>query len=70
HLRISAAALRQQPGRRAPSISVSDPALERWQQVQRDLRALAAPDLAALTVAVETLENLAAGRTHDLAGLL
>jgi len=34
-------------------------ALERWEQVLRDLRALATPDLAALTVAVETLEALA-----------
>jgi hypothetical protein len=48
----------------------SDPALERWQQMQRDLRALAAPDFAALTVAVEAMENLAAGRTHELARLL
>ena len=70
HLRISAAALRHHSRRRAPSAAASDPALERWQQVQRDLRALAAPDLAALTVAVEALENLAAGRTHDLARLL
>jgi glutamate dehydrogenase len=70
HLRISAAALAHDPRRRKPSAAASDPALERWQQVQRDLRALAVPDLAGLTVAVETLENLAAGRTHDLAGLL
>jgi glutamate dehydrogenase len=70
HLRISAAALRHDSRRRAPSAGSGDPALERWQQLQRDLRALATPDLAALTVAVEALENLAAGRTQDLAGLL
>jgi glutamate dehydrogenase len=69
HLRISAAALRHD-SRRPPSAGPGDPALERWQQLQRDLRALATPDLAALTVAVEALENLAAGRTQDLAGLL
>jgi len=34
--------------------------LERWEQVLRDLRALATPDLAALTVAAEALEALAA----------
>jgi hypothetical protein len=38
--------------------------------LQRDLHALASPDLAALTVAVEALENLAAGRTHELVRLL
>jgi glutamate dehydrogenase len=70
HLRISAAALRHESKRRAPSAGAGDPALERWQQLQRDLRALAAPDLAALTVAVEALENLAASRAHDLARLL
>jgi glutamate dehydrogenase len=70
HLRISAAALRHDSRRPAPSAGSGDPALERWQQLQRDLRALATPDLAALTVAVEALENLAAGRTQDLARLL
>jgi glutamate dehydrogenase len=70
HLRISAAVLAGDSGRRAFSGPASDPALGRWQQVQRDLRALPAPDLAALTVAVETLGNLAAGRTHDLTRLL
>jgi glutamate dehydrogenase len=70
HLRISAAVLAGHSGRRTYSAATSDAALERWQQVQRDLRALVAPDLAALTVAVETLENLAAGRTHELARLL
>ena len=72
HLRLSAAALRHDRARRgsAAPAPARDPALERWQQLQRDLRALAAPDLAALTVAVEALENLAGGRTHDLAHLL
>ena len=72
HLRITAAALGQHARRagNSPAALAGDPALERWQQVQRDLRALATPDLAALTVAVEALENLAAGRAHDLAGLL
>jgi glutamate dehydrogenase len=72
HLRISAAALRHdRTHRSAPAAAPArDPALERWQQLQRDLRALAVPDLAALTVAVEALEHLAAGRTHDLTRLL
>jgi glutamate dehydrogenase len=70
HLRISAAALAHERGRRVPSGAASDAALERWQQVQRDLRALAAPDLAGLTVAVETLDTLAAAGAHDLARLL
>jgi glutamate dehydrogenase len=70
HLRISAAALARDARRRTAAAPASDPALERWQQVERDLRALPAPDLAALTIAVETLENLAAGRAHDLARLL
>jgi glutamate dehydrogenase len=70
HLRISAAALAHELPRRAPSAPASNPALERWLQVQRDLRTLAAPDLAGLTVAVEALENLAAEPTHDLAALL
>ena len=72
HLRITAAALGQHARRagQVPVVLAADPALERWLQVQRDLRALATPDLAALTVAVEALENLASGRAHDLAGLL
>jgi hypothetical protein len=48
----------------------TDPALERWQQILRDVRSLAAPDLAALTVAVEALEILATGRNKTLASLL
>ncbi|HEY4880824.1 MAG TPA: hypothetical protein VIH80_01480, partial [Steroidobacteraceae bacterium] len=70
HLRISAAALAPGRGRGPAAAPASDPALERWQQVQRDLRALAAPDLAGLTVAVDTLDNLAAARPHELARLL
>jgi glutamate dehydrogenase len=74
HLRISGAALRHERAQRTAPVAAAaaarDPALERWQQLQRDLRALAVPDLAALTVAVEALGNLAAGRTHDLARLL
>ena len=70
HLRISAAALRHDRRRRSAPAPARDPALDRWQQLQRDLRVLAVPDLAALTVAVEALENLAAARTHDLAHLL
>ena len=70
HLRISAAALSKDAPRQAPSAAAQDTALARWQQLQRDLHALATPDLAALTMAVEALENLAAGRTQELAGLL
>src|SRR5471032_2170381 len=60
HLRLSAAALL--PASRARGSgrgAAAHSALERWEQVLRDLRALATPDLAALTVAVETLESLA-----------
>jgi glutamate dehydrogenase len=63
HLRLSAAALL--PAARLPSPARSGlarSALERWEHMLRDLRALATPDLAALTVAVETLEALAATR--------
>jgi glutamate dehydrogenase len=63
HLSLTAAALK--PG--AHSVggargASARAALERWEQVLRDLRALATPDLAALTVAVEALETLAATR--------
>ena len=61
HLRLSAAALR--PARKSPAGAggpTARAALERWEQVLRDLRALTTPDLAALTVAAETLEALAA----------
>jgi NAD-specific glutamate dehydrogenase len=44
--------------------------LERWQQMLRDVRALATPDFAALTVAVQTLETLANARNKALAGLI
>jgi glutamate dehydrogenase len=62
HLRLSAAALAPAAKRghgAAPSAAARS-ALERWEQVLRDLRALATPDLAALTVAVDALEALAA----------
>jgi glutamate dehydrogenase len=60
HLRLSAAALLPaSKARSAARSSSARGALERWEQVLRDLRALATPDLAALTVAVETLEALA-----------
>jgi NAD-specific glutamate dehydrogenase len=60
HLRLSAAALLPASKvRSAARNSSARGALERWEQVLRDLRALATPDLAALTVAVETLEALA-----------
>jgi glutamate dehydrogenase len=63
HLRLSAAALTPAGRKRggAPSPAARS-ALERWEQMLRDLRALATPDLAALTVAVEALEALAATR--------
>jgi len=60
HLRLSAAALEPAPRtRRVTRAAAARGALERWEQVLRDLRALATPDLAALTVAVEALESLA-----------
>ena len=69
HQRINTAVLGQlaQPAARA---AASEPAMQRWQLLLRDLRALVKPDLAALTVAVEALSALAAGRCQDLAGLL
>jgi glutamate dehydrogenase len=82
HLRISAATLGRTvaAGRSAAAgraaarplapAATDDPALARWRQVQRDLHALPAPDLAALTVGVEALETLAAGRTPELVRLL
>ena len=61
HLRLSAAALRPASKRAASGLRPAmRGALERWEQVLRDLRALATPDLAALTVAAEALEALAA----------
>jgi len=56
HLRLSTAALLPAPAGRS---AAAHRALEHWEQVLRDLRALATPDLSALTVAVEALELLA-----------
>jgi NAD-specific glutamate dehydrogenase len=71
HLRLSASALSSH-SRRLPlrAKTVSDPLLERWQQMLRDVRALAIPDFAALSVAVETLQALASGRNRAVAGLI
>jgi len=61
HLRLSAAALRPAPRSVGSGLKpAARGALERWEQVLRDLRTLATPDLAALTVAAEALEALAA----------
>ncbi|HEY6453242.1 MAG TPA: NAD-glutamate dehydrogenase [Steroidobacteraceae bacterium] len=63
HLRLTAAALRTLPSQNRPRggrSGAARAALERWEQLLRDLRALPAPDLAALTVAVEALGSLAA----------
>jgi glutamate dehydrogenase len=64
HLRLTAAALRPEAhkGRARERVGAALSALERWEQVLRDLRALATPDLAALSVAVEALESLATPR--------
>ena len=68
HLRLTDGGLAAPPRSRsatrgnASRSSAARAALERWEAVLRDLRALATPDLAALTVAVETLEALAATR--------
>jgi glutamate dehydrogenase len=69
HLRLSAAALRRRPVRHGRA-QARETAFEHWEQVQRDLRALPTPDLAALTVAVEALEGLSLGRAHDVARLV
>ncbi len=73
HLRISAAALAPAP--RAPAHAAAarastESAIERWRHVLRDVRALAAPDLAALSVAVQALETLAAGRIQAIVRVL
>jgi glutamate dehydrogenase len=61
HLRLSAGALSHSRRKPARAKLQPDASLERWQQMLRDVRALASPDFAALTVAVETLETLAGG---------
>ncbi|MGH8256365.1 MAG: NAD-glutamate dehydrogenase domain-containing protein, partial [Steroidobacteraceae bacterium] len=75
HLRLTGAALRgmrqRNPvrGQGAHAAAIG-PALQRWRQVLSDVRALASADLAALTVALDALENLAAARPRSLAHLL
>jgi glutamate dehydrogenase len=70
HLRISAGVLAYAGREQRTATVAADPALERWQQMLRDVRSLTTPDFAALTVAVESLEALASGRHQTLAGLL
>jgi glutamate dehydrogenase len=70
HLMISSGALLHGRGKHRFRAKVVDPALERWQRMLRDVRSLATPDFAALTVAVEALETLAGARNRTLAGLL
>jgi len=68
HLRLSASSLTSSTKARAGhGTGAARAALERWEQVLRDLRALTTPDLAALTVAVETLQSLAAHQLPLLA---
>ncbi len=69
HLRLTGAALRGTRAR-AARVAAAEPALQRWRQVLSDVRALANADLAALTVALEALENLQAARPRHLAHLL
>jgi glutamate dehydrogenase len=74
HLRLSAAALRDVRAASTAAAAAAGvrahgaaaPALQRWQQVLSDLRSLAHPDLAALTVALQALENLATARPRNL----
>jgi glutamate dehydrogenase len=70
HLKISAGVLPHATRQRRAEAPIAEPALERWQQMLRDVRSLATPDFAALTVAVEALETLATGRHKTLARLL
>ena len=83
HLRLTAAALRGgRAGRAAPRRAATrapapaaahggaEPALQRWQAVLGELRALPSPGVPALLVALQALENLAAGRSHGAAHLL
>ena len=75
HLQLTGAILRGARARGTPTgiaapAGAGEPALQRWQQILSDLRALAHADLAALTVALETLERLAAVRPQHLAHLL
>jgi glutamate dehydrogenase len=62
HRRLSTAALLAAAPRAGThaALNLAPDVLARWQQVLRDARALANPDLAALSVAVEALEALAA----------
>jgi glutamate dehydrogenase len=70
HLKISAGVVSHSRTSHRAHRTATDPALERWQQMLRDVRSLATPDFAALTVAVETLEALMFGRNRVLASLL
>jgi glutamate dehydrogenase len=70
HLKISAGVLPHAGRLRRGHSTDAEPALERWQQMLRDVRLLATPDFAALTVAVEALEMLATGRLKTLASLV
>ncbi|HEX4025235.1 MAG TPA: NAD-glutamate dehydrogenase [Steroidobacteraceae bacterium] len=73
HLHLTGAVLRGERSARTrggTAAGAMEPALQRWQQLLSDLRAVASADLAALTVALEALENLAAARPQSLAHLL
>ena len=75
HLSLTAALLRGASARGTRAVvatggGAGEPALQRWQQMLNDLRALAHADLPALTVALEALENLATVRPQQLAHLL
>jgi len=70
HLRLTGAVLGAARAARGVHAAGGELALRRWQQVVNDLRALAGCDLAALTVAVQALENVAASRPQNFARLL
>jgi glutamate dehydrogenase len=85
HLKISATALSGRRGRSRIAVRPrirsthhaaatpqlpQDAKLMRWQQMLRDVRSLATPDFAALTVAVEALVELSDGRHASLAAIV
>ncbi len=69
HLRLTAMVLKFGPVTR-PRIVEEDPALQRWQQLLGELRALPSSDFPALSVAVEALERLASERPQKTLALL
>jgi glutamate dehydrogenase len=69
HLRLTAMVLKSGAVARARTVE-EDPALQRWQQLLAELRALPSCDFPELSVAVEALERLASERPQKTLALL